>query len=144
MKYRMALVSYLNSVPLGWGFTEGPYREVFEVSQVLPSVCADQLRRGEVDISLIPAIEYQRVPSLKIIPNIAIASKHKVRSIWLISKRPIDTVQRVAVDTWSRTSVALLQVLLSHFYKIPVRFIPHPPALEAMLADHDAALLIGD
>lgn len=144
MKNRMSLVSYLNSVPLGWGFTDGPYREAFEVLRSLPAVCADQLRCGEADISLIPAIEYQRVPDLTIIPSIAIASKRKVNSILLIGKRPIAELRRVAVDTSSRTSVAMINVLLSHFYKIPVRYTPWAPHLPSMLEENDAALIIGD
>jgi len=144
MKYRLALVNYLNSVPLGWGFTEGPYHEVFDLTQALPSACADRLQGGEAHIGLIPAIEYARVPGLKVVPNVAIASRQRVRSILLISRRPIESVGRVAVDTSSRTSVALLRVLLSHFYGTPAEFTPHPPDLEAMLAGHDAALIIGD
>lgn len=144
MKYRISLVSYLNSVPLGWGFTDGPDREAFEVVRSLPSVCADQLRRHEADVSLIPSIEYPRVPELKVIPGIAIASKRKVESILLIAKRPIDKLRSVAIDTSSRTSVALLNVLLSHFYKLSVHYAPCPPRLETMLVDHDGALIIGD
>jgi chorismate dehydratase len=144
VKPRISLVHYLNSVPLGWGFTEGPYQNEFDVLLASPANCADQLRDGEADIGLIPSIEYQRIPDLKIIPNIAIAARRRVKSILLVSRQPIENVRQVAADTSSRTSVALLNVLLTHFYRSHVRFSPHRPQLDEMLSDSEAALIIGD
>ena len=57
-------------------------------------------------MGLIPVIEYQRIPGLRVVPGIAIAAKHEVRSVLFVSKTPIEQVSTVAVDTASRTSVA--------------------------------------
>ena len=87
MKIRISLVHYLNSAPLGWAFLHGPFQDRFEVIPSSPAVCADQLAKGEVDIGLIPSIEYQRIPDLHIIPDISISSLAAVRSILLIRRK---------------------------------------------------------
>lgn len=111
----------------------------------MPSQCARRLAEGEADIGLIPVIEYQRIPGLRVIPGIGIASREEVRSVLFVSSRPIHEVTRVAVDTSSRTSVALLQILLQEFYGCRgVQFTPSPPDPRAMLSDFEAALLIGN
>ncbi len=127
-----------------WDFEHGDAAKDFEISYTLPSACAAALAANEADIGIIPAITYAEIPGLVILPNIAIASRDRVRSILLISRKPIEEVHTVAADTSSRTSVALAQVLFAKFFDGPRQFTPHPPNLEQMLAHHDAALLIGD
>ena len=144
MKIRISLVHYLNSAPLGWAFLHGPYRNEFEVVPASPARCADQLSSGEVDIGLIPSIEYQRIPNLKIIPDISISSLNEVRSILLIKPKGTPTINSVALDSSSRTSVALAKVLLHAKMGIHPEYVSHPPDVPAMLKSCDAALLIGD
>ena len=98
---------------------------------------------GEADIGLIPSIEYQRIPDLKIIPDIAIASLARVRSILLVKPQGKETINTVAMDTTSRSSVVLTKILLSEVMGIHPEFVPHSPDLDAMLKRCDAALLIG-
>jgi chorismate dehydratase len=144
MKIRVSLVHYLNAAPLGWAFLHGPLREQFEVIPSSPADCADQLSRGEVDIGLIPSIEYERIPGLRIIPGISIASLAAVRSILLIGNRGTRTFCSVALDTSSRTSVALTKILLHAHLGLQPEYVPHAPDPQAMLRKCDAALLIGD
>ena len=126
-----------------WDFEHGA-AENFQIEYTIPSACAAALGAGRADIGIIPAITYAEIPQLVILPNIAIASKDHVRSILLISKKPIEDIRTVATDTSSRTSVALTQVLFAKFFGGHREFTPHPPDLKEMLKDHDAALLIGD
>jgi chorismate dehydratase len=144
MKIRISLVHYLNSAPLGWAFLHGPFRGEFEVIPSSPAKCADQLYGGEVDIGLIPSIEYQRIPNLQIIPDISISSLGDVRSILLIKPKGKRTINSVALDTSSRTSVALTKILLQAKMGIRPEFVSCPPDLDSMLERCDAALLIGD
>jgi chorismate dehydratase len=144
MKIRISLVHYLNSAPLGWAFLHGPLRGKFEILPSSPANCADQLSSGEVDIGLIPSIEYQRIPDLQIIPGVSIASLAEVRSILLIRPKGNASIRSVALDVSSRTSVALAKVLLQAKMGIHPQYVPHPPDLSAMLKRCDAALLIGD
>jgi chorismate dehydratase len=143
-KIRVSLVHYLNSVPLGWAFLNGPFRDSFEMIPSSPARCADQLKNGEADIGLIPSIEYQRIPHLRIVPGIAIASLASVRSILLVKPPGKRAIESVAMDTTSRSSVVLTKILLDEVMGIRPEFVPHAPELDGMLRKCDAALLIGD
>ncbi len=127
-----------------WDFEHGDAGRGFEIAYTVPSACAAALAANQADIGIIPAFTYAQIPGLVILPNIAIAAKDRVRSISLISKKPIADIRTVATDTSSRTSVALLQILFTKFFDGPRDLTPHAPQLELMLRDHDAALLIGD
>lgn len=144
MKIRISLVHYLNSAPLGWAFLHGPYRNLFEVLPSSPAKCADQLAAGQVDIGLIPSIEYQRIHDLRIIPGISIASLGCVRSILLIKHKGKEEIQSVALDSSSRTSVALARILLQAKMGLRPHYQTHSPDAATMLAHCDAALVIGD
>ena len=141
---RVAAVSYLNSVPLVWGLVHGPHRERFAVTNMLPSLCADALRSGVADAGIIPSIEYQRIEGLQIIPGLSVSSSGPVRSVLLLSKCPLDQIRSVALDTSSRTSACLVQILMARHYHIAPKIVAHAPDLPAMLASCDAAMMIGD
>jgi chorismate dehydratase len=143
-KLRISIVEFLNSAPLVWGFTDGPLEGRYDLSFTVPSLCAEALRAGEADIAIIPAVEYQRMDGMVILPDMAVASKNEVRSILLLSKKPIDKVRRLALDTNSRSSVALTRLLCRGLWNISPEFIDSPPDPKAMLANADAALVIGD
>jgi chorismate dehydratase len=142
--FRISAISFLNTAPLMWDFEHGTAGESFELEYTIPSECAAALAAGRADIGIIPAITYAQIPELVILPNIAIASKDRVRSILLVSERRIEDIRTVATDTSSRTSVALTQILFAKFFGGHREFTPHPPDLKEMLKQHDAALLIGD
>lgn len=143
-KLRISIVQYLNTAPLVWGFTHGPLQGKYDLSFTVPSQCAEALRTGAADIAIIPAIEYQRIPGLVVLPDLAIASKHRVRSLLLIAKKPIEQVRRIALDRSSRSTQALTRILCAEHWKITPEFTEAEPALDVMLRDADAALLIGD
>jgi len=144
---KISAISFLNTVPLMWDFEHAPSQEIrenFEVEYTLPSLCAQALREGTADIGIIPVITTAQIPGLVVLPDIAIAALDKVRSIQLVSKKPIEEIRTVAVDTSSRTSVGLVQVLLTKFFGGARELTPMAPALAAMLESCDAGLLIGD
>lgn len=141
---RISAISFLNTAPLMWDFEHGDAARDFAIEYTIPSACAAALAANQADIGIIPAVTYAEIPGLVILPNIAIAAKDRVRSILLVSKKPIEQIATVATDTSSRTSVALLQVLFAMFFGGPRQLTPHAPQLNLMLRSHDAALLIGD
>jgi chorismate dehydratase len=141
---RISIVEYLNTAPLVRGFTHGPLRGKYDLSFTVPSQCAEALRSGAVDVAILPAIEYQRIPDLVILPNLAIASKKSVRSLLLVSRKPIQEVNRIALDRSSRSTQALTRILCEKRWRITPEFFETAPDLPAMLQDADAALLIGD
>jgi chorismate dehydratase len=143
-KLRISIVQYLNTAPLVWGFTNGALRGKYELSFTVPSQCAEDLRNGAADIAIIPAIEYQRIDNLLILPDMAIASKERVRSLLILSKKPMAEVRSIALDRSSRSTQALTKILCDRHWKIAPEFSEMAPDAEAMLEKADAALLIGD
>jgi len=143
-KLRISIVEFLNTAPLVWGFTDGPLRGRYNLSFTVPSLCAEALRSGKVDVAIIPAIEYQRMEGMVVLPEMAVAAKGEVRSILVLAKKPIEHAKRIALDTNSRSSVALTRLLCKGFWRIAPEFIDAAPDPAAMLAEADAALVIGD
>ncbi len=144
-RIRVSFIEYLNSVPLGWSFLKGPQRDIFDLSLAVPSECADQLARGDADVGLIPAIEYQRIPDLRIIPDISISSRREVRTVLFASKAPLHEIRSIALDSSSRTSIVLLRIILESFLGLSdIEYHPHEPDPERMLNRFDGALIIGN
>jgi chorismate dehydratase len=139
---RIGAVSYLNARPLVVGLEAHPDR--FAVRYDLPSTCARLLHAGDIDLGLIPSIEYLRGEGYRIVPDCAVASDGPVASVAIFTAVPIARVRSIALDTSSRTSVALTRVMTARYYGIAPRFVDHGPDLEAMARAADAALLIGD
>ena len=144
MPLRLSIVEYLNTAPLVRGFTHGPLRGKYELSFTVPSLCADALRTGAADVAIIPVIEYQRIGGLVVLPNLSIASKKSVRSLLLVSKKPIEEVTRIALDRSSRSTQVLVGILCAKKWGIAPECFEADPELPVMLEAADAALLIGD
>ncbi len=142
--FRISIIDYLNAAPLNYGFKHGLGFEHFHLKFQVPSVCADRLREGAVDAGLISSIEYLRIPDLKIVPGLCIASPKRVRSVVVLSKVPPEEITTLALDTSSRTSVVLSQILLRERYGVSPEPVDLAPDQAAMLEQCDAALLIGD
>jgi len=140
---KVGVVHYLNAWPLAWGLWHGEPGAGIEALDLSPAKVADGLASGELDVGLVPAIELARIPGLTAVTRLGIAATAEVRSVLLLSRRPLAEVASVAVDENSRTSVALLRLLLTARGLAP-SFVPAAPRLDQMLAAHDAALVIGD
>jgi chorismate dehydratase len=132
---RFSVVDFLNARPLIWGLLEHRPAGV-EVSRDLPSACADKLASGEADVGLIPSIEYQRIPGLKVVPGLGIAAASEVRSVLLVSKVSREKIRSVGLDPASRTAAVLTRLLLKRRYGL------EPEYREGSGAD--ASLIIGD
>lgn len=143
-KLRISVVEFLNTAPLVWGFTDGPLADKYDLAFAVPSLCAEALRQGQADIGIIPAIEYQRIDDVVALPGMAIASKQEVRSLLVVAKRPIELAKRIALDTSSRSTVALVRMLAAEYWRISPEFVDAAPEPSEMLRTADAALVIGD
>ena len=137
---RLGAVSYLNAEPAVHGLEADPG---FRLERDVPSRVARRLHAAEVDLGIIPSIEYC-FGHYAIVPGCAIASRGPVRSVCLFHHGPLEKIRRVALDTSSRTSVALAKVLLRERLGRSPQYVPMAPSLVDMLAVADAALLIGD
>jgi chorismate dehydratase len=140
-RVRLGAVGYLNARPLVYGLDSSPQ---FDLRYDVPSECARLLHAGAIDVGLIPSIEYLRGGPYRIAPDLAIASRGPVASVAIYTTRPIADVRSIALDTSSRTSVALVSVLCARRFRIRPALESRGPDLTDMLGHCDAALLIGD
>jgi len=147
---RVAASTYLNSAPLVDSFARGRLGERYSyLGDTAPSRCAALLAEAACEIALIPVIEYQRIPGLQVLPGLSVASKERVRSVLLASQCALSEVRSLALDSRSRTSQALVRILLRHRYGVrEARWLERTPEGVAecgrILAESDAALVIGD
>jgi len=142
---RIAAIEFLNAAPLMWGLEADPR---FALNYTLPSACADALRDSTADLGVIPVIELARVPGLVGLHGLGVAARAEagaeVRSILLVSRRPAAEVRTLALDRASRTSAALVQILLRHRFAADFVAQPGDADWRRGLAAADAVLLIGD
>ena len=139
---RLGAVDYLNARPLVHGLNQRA--DLFSLRFDPPSRCAVLLHEHQIDVGMIPAIEYCRGPQYRIVPGMAIVSARTVASVALFTRKPVGEVRTIAADTSSRTSNALLRILCAERFGIAPEFRPMAPDPDAMLAACDAALIIGD
>ena len=115
------------------------------LTDAAPAYCADLLASESVEAALVPIIEYQRIAGARIIPNVCVGSEKKVRSVVLVSKHDdLKLVRRVALDSMSRTSQALVKIVFREFLGFEPVWEVTSPNVHAMLESSDAALMIGD
>ena len=139
-RLRLGVVSYLNAEPLVSGLQDDPR---FELLRDVPSRVAERLHAGEVELGLIPSVEYAR-GDYAMVPGVAIASRGPVASVRLLLRRPLAGVRTVALDRSSRASAALLKLLLRERLGRDPDYVEMAPDPSPMLNSADAALLIGD
>lgn len=139
---RLGGVSYLNVRPLVYGLDKRP--ELFSLRFDVPSACAELLQAGDIDLGMVPSIAHLDRPGDRIVPGVCIGSEGAVASVALFTRKAPGQIRTVALDTSSRTSAVLTQILCASRFGISPAFISHPPDLSAMLAVADAALVIGD
>ncbi len=140
-RLRLGAVSYLNARPLTWALDRDPDR--WSIRYDVPAACAALLHEGAIDLGLIPCIEYLQ-GDYRLVPGVGIGSKGAIATVALYARGPLMSIRRMAIDTSSRTSVALVKILCRHRFQINPEFVPSPPDLKAMTRDCEAALLIGD
>ena len=109
-----------------------------------PSEVADRLASGDLDVGLVPSIELQRIPSLQLVPGLCVAATREVRSVLLVLATAVEKIERVALDINSRTSAALVEILLRDRYGLQPKTFRMAPDVDAMLSEAEAALVIGD
>ncbi len=139
---RIGAVSYLNTKPLVHGLVR--FAPFADVVYDLPSRLADQLRRDELDVALIPSIEFLRHPDYTIVSDACIACQGPVLSVKLYCRVEPNQIKTLALDEGSRTSAALVQILLAERFGIRPELTPLPIGNRLHDTDADAVLLIGD
>lgn len=141
---KISAISYLNTKPFIYGlFKSGLDREV-DLSFDIPSVCAQKVITGEVDLGLIPVAKIPEVPGAQIISDYCIGTEGVVKTVSLYGTQPLMTWDTVYLDFHSRTSAALTQLLLRDYWQHKVRFKPAYPGFIEDIGGATGGLVIGD
>ena len=143
-KIKVGTVSYLNAKPLIYGFENGMMADQIELIADYPSAIANQLLKKQIDVGLVPVAIIPQMEEFHIIGNYCIGALGEVASVCLFSDVPITEIKTVILDYQSRTSVALLKLLLKNHWKINPAFVDGAPGYEDEISDTKAGLVIGD
>ncbi|WP_261387524.1 menaquinone biosynthetic enzyme MqnA/MqnD family protein [Chitinophaga pinensis] len=143
-KVKVAAVSYLNTRPLLYGFRDHPVMNMLELSVDYPAKIAQQLIDGEVDVALVPVATIPKLKEYHIISDFCIGAEGPVASVCLFSEVPLNEIKRIYLDYQSRTSVALLKVLVREHWKLDVELIDTNGDYQDKIKGTDAGLVIGD
>jgi chorismate dehydratase len=134
---RVGSVSYLNAKPLIHHLEDD--RRV-QLKLAVPAQLLDGLLSGQLDVALLPVIDYQRLPHGLVVPSGGIGCDGETLTVRIFSRRPIPRIKTLACDTESHTSVALAQIILAEYLGVSPKFVPLSSDNSAV----DARLLIGD
>ncbi|NLE39666.1 MAG: menaquinone biosynthesis protein [Pirellulaceae bacterium] len=139
---RIGAVSYLNSKPLIFELQRLAPEATITVD--VPSRLADQLAAGVLDVALIPSIEFLRTPGYRIVSDACIACEGPVRSVQLFSRVPVERIRTLSLDEGSRTSAALVRIMLQERFGLVPEYGILPIGASMEECQTDAVLLIGD
>jgi predicted solute-binding protein len=138
-------VCFLNARPLLAGLEAGlPAPFSYRLTTAEPAECAEQLRSVRAAAGLVPVAALPSLPDVRALPGLGIAARQEVGSVLLVSRVPLEEIRTLAAHTASRTSVALARLLLAERWGVRPRVVPFRPPVEAMLAEAEAAIVIGD
>lgn len=143
-KIRIGAVSYLNTKPLIYGFEQGLLKDEIELVTDYPSKLASMLQKNEIDIALLPVAAIPNILDAQIFSNFCIGANENVASVCLFSHVPIEEIQEIYLDYQSRTSVALLRVLLKHYWNTRPILVEADEDYIANIKDKKAGVIIGD
>jgi chorismate dehydratase len=141
---KIAAVSYLNTFPFVFGIKTSGELDDIELQLHVPSVCASKLRSGEVDLALVPAGALPEIPGCRIITDFCIGAEADVKTVLLLSRKPVEEITAIHLDADSRTSVALAKILAREHWKIDPEWISLAPGKASAPADIESLVAIGD
>lgn len=146
MTKRISASSYLNTAPLVWSFLYGRnHGKVEIILDNAPARSADLLSQGRVDAALVPVFAYQFLDDVFLVPDVCVGAHDRVQSVCLITTgKELAEVAGVALDTSSRTSVALTKIIFREFLLREPEWVNAEPDIGSMLSSAECALLIGD
>ena len=143
-KIRIGAVNYLNTKPLLYGIEQVPFAHKIELIKDYPANLTSLLQKNKIDIALLPVASIANIEDAKIVSDYCISSNKKVASVCLFSQVPIDEIQEIYLDYQSRTSVALLRILLKEYWQIRPSLLDADEQYIDKIKDKTAGLIIGD
>lgn len=135
-KVRVSAVSYTNTLPFIYGLQHSPVISQIELSLDVPSTCAYKLVHNEADLGIVPVVALLEIPRAEIVSDYCLGASGAVNSVFIFSEMPIEKISTLRLDTQSRTSNGLAQILLRDYWSRDVHVVTEGEA--------DAYVEIGD
>ena len=143
-KWRIGAVSYLNTRPLLLGMEQGPFKDKIDLIKSYPAQIAQDLLDDTIDIGLVPVAIMPLLTNPQIVSKYVIGTEGEVASVALFSQVSMEQIEKVYLDYQSRTSVALAKVLLTHYWKKEVEYMPATEGYMDQIGGKTAGIIIGD
>ncbi len=140
----VAIVSYLNTLPFIYGIERAAPRLSSALNTCVPAECARMIRDGEADIALVPVAVIPSLKNCKIITNFCISAENEVRTVELLSNTPINLIKKIYLDSHSRTSAQLVQIIAREKWVIDPIWVDNLPDNPENIAHGEAVMCIGD
>ncbi len=143
-KIKVSIVNYTNTLPFKWALKRSSILSKIELQEDIPSICAQKLKFGQVDLALVPVALLPELKHYSIVSRFCIGAEGKVDTVKLYAQVPLQEIQEVSLDYQSKSSNALARVLFKHFWEMPVEFKEALPGFEKHVTGHRAIVVIGD
>ena len=141
---KISAVSYLNTIPFVHGLKQSELIKIIDLQLDYPSICAEKLINGIVDLALVPVAVIPKLKEAHIISDYCIGANGAVDTVCLYSDVPIEEIESIVLDYQSRTSVALLKILLNEYWQLNPELKKANVGFEENIKGNHAALVIGD
>ena len=143
-KIRVGAVSYLNTKPLLYGIRRSALLQQIELTENYPSLIAQQLIDGTIDVGLVPVVVIPKLKEHFIISDYCIGAVNEVASVCLFSDVPLEQIEKILLDYQSRTSVALIKILLKNYWKMHPILEDAKENFRLSIRGTTAGMIIGD
>jgi chorismate dehydratase len=143
-RWRIGAVSYLNTRPLLLGIEQESFKDQIDLIKSYPAKIAQDLLEGSIDIGLVPVAIIPQLSHPQVVSKYVIGTNGTVASVALFSEVPMEEIKKVYLDYQSKTSVQLLKILLSQFWKKEVEFLTATEGYIDDISGTSAGLIIGD
>ena len=144
MKYKLSVVSYLNTIPFVYGLQQAGFSNKLDISLDIPSACAEKFIDGKVDIGLVPIVVLKQMQNTQILSDYCIGANGAVDTVCLFSDEPIHKIESISLDYQSKTSLALLKILLDEYWGLYPELLSSASGYEDEIKEKKAGLIIGD
>jgi chorismate dehydratase len=141
---KISAVSYLNTFPFVFGLKESGLLQNFSLELDVPSICAEKLKDGLVDIALVPVGALPEIKTFHYVSDYCIGAVGAVKTVLLLSKVPLEQITHVSLDFDSRTSVELVKVLAKNYWKIKPQWENLKSGQATSIHNIESLVAIGD
>jgi len=144
-RIRTGIINYLNVLPFLYGLKNSPIIHSMDLVETYPSALARMLLSKEVDLGIVPVAVLPEMEEYHIVSDFGISCNGPVASVCLFSDVPVEEIETIYLDYQSRTSVALVQLLMKDYWKLtPIFKDAKEEDFHHHIKGNTAGVVIGD